>query len=142
MSSSLQLSSETPIGKEEARRLSALVTHLWNEEESAEFRNAVNYKELGLADYPEIIKNPQDLGQVRRHLKNNKYVRVEECLDDLQTIWDNCKLYNSETSWIFDLALKMENTQLQQMGIHFPLIDSMKEANVMHELEEDRLSFE
>ncbi len=50
---------------------------------------------------------------MRRQLKSSKYTRVEECLDDLQTIWDNCKLYNSEHSWIFDLASKMENTQLQ-----------------------------
>ena len=56
-----------------------------------------------------------DLGTVKKNLRNNKYKYVEECLNDIQLIWDNCKLYNSEGSWIYDLALKLENNMLKQI---------------------------
>jgi hypothetical protein len=83
MNCSLDLITKTKLDKEENKKLTMLVTQLWNDELSSEFRQAVNYKELGLIDYPEIIKKPQDLGQVRRNLKNQKYTYVEECLEDL-----------------------------------------------------------
>ena len=54
-----------------------------------------------------------DLGSVKKNLKNNKYKSVEECLNDVQLIWDNCKTYNSEGSWIYDLALKLENLMIK-----------------------------
>lgn len=49
---------------------------------------------LGLTDYTFIIKNPMDLGSVSEKLRTDKYRFVEEALDDLQLIWDNCKSYN------------------------------------------------
>lgn len=58
----------------------------------------VNYVELGLYEYPTIIKKPMDLGTCRANLKAGKYKTVEECLADLQLIWDNCKLFNHESS--------------------------------------------
>jgi hypothetical protein len=35
-----------------------------------------------------------DLGTVDSKLKQGEYLYVEEMLDDIQLIWDNCKLYN------------------------------------------------
>lgn len=49
---------------------------------------------MNLTDYPTIVKNPMDLGTVQKKLKNEKYKFVEEFFDDIQLIWDNCKLYN------------------------------------------------
>ena len=39
-----------------------------------------------------------DLGTVRANLKATAYKTVEECLGDIQLIWDNCKLFNHESS--------------------------------------------
>ena len=39
-----------------------------------------------------------DLGTVKKNLKNNKYKYIEDCLNDIQLIWDNCKIYNFEGS--------------------------------------------
>ena len=55
---------------------------------------------MGLADYFDIIKNPMDLGTVKKNLKANKYKFVEEFLADIELIWDNCKAYNAEGSVI------------------------------------------
>jgi hypothetical protein len=49
---------------------------------------------MGLSDYPELIKDPMDLGSVRSKLEEEAYSNVEEFLDDFELIWDNCKSYN------------------------------------------------
>ncbi len=63
---------------------------------------------MNLTDYPSIVKNPMDLGSIEKNLKHNKYKYVEEFLDHVQLIWDNCKLYNmagsvTNSSFLVDL---------------------------------------
>lgn len=53
---------------------------------------------LELYDYPEVVKHPMDLGTINQKLRDKKYKTVESVLNDIQLIWDNCKLYNSKTS--------------------------------------------
>ena len=72
------------------------------------FRNPVDFVRLGLPDYPKVIKKMMDLKKVKDNLADDQYESVEECLADIQLIWDNCKLYNTEDSPIFNLALAME----------------------------------
>lgn len=57
-------------------------------------RIAFTIEALGLTDYLDIIKKPMDLGKVNEKITDGSYKTVEECLDDIQLIWDNCKLYN------------------------------------------------
>ena len=47
-------------------------------------------------DYPKIVKYPMDLGTISHKMKEDRYNTVEEVLDDIQLIWDNCKLYNEQ----------------------------------------------
>lgn len=49
---------------------------------------------MGLTDYLEIINHPMDLSTVARKFKEDRYLYIEDVLDDLQLIWDNCKKYN------------------------------------------------
>jgi hypothetical protein len=35
-----------------------------------------------------------DLGTIAKKSREDKYIYAEEVLDDIQLIWDNCKLYN------------------------------------------------
>lgn len=35
-----------------------------------------------------------DLGTINNNLKDDKYRYVEEVLDHIQLVWDNCKTYN------------------------------------------------
>jgi histone acetyltransferase len=59
---------------------------------------------LGLTDYSYLIKNPMDLGTVSQKFSNDKYMLVEEVLDDIQLIWDNCKLYNPPASVTIEIS--------------------------------------
>ena len=75
---------------------------------SFEFREAVPWKELGLNDYPEIIKRPMDLRTCRKNLVKGKFKRYEDYFKDISLIWDNCKTYNIQGSDIYKLAEGME----------------------------------
>ncbi len=77
---------------------------------------------LGLTDYPFIVKVPMDLGTVRKKLLSSKYQTVEEVLDDIQLIWDNCKLYNQAGSWINNIADKLDKTCKKMIRNYLPNI--------------------
>jgi hypothetical protein len=65
--------------------------------------------ELGLHDYPEIVKRPMDFSTIKKSLqKGGKYETYEDLFADVQLIWDNCKTYNIAGSDIYKLAEYME----------------------------------
>lgn len=55
---------------------------------------------LALHDYLDVVKRPMDLGTIQTKLKDKekKYKTVEHVLNDIQLVWDNCKLYNPRES--------------------------------------------
>ena len=67
-----------------------------------------------------------DLSTVSRKLREEKYNFVEEVLDDIQLIWDNCKAYNQSGSVSFsniavDLQHRWEAGKiLQENGQELP----------------------
>jgi hypothetical protein len=55
-------------------------------------------------DYPEIIKEPMDLGTVKQKIKERKYSTLYQVAEDVRTIWTNCMTYNQEGSDFYKLA--------------------------------------
>jgi hypothetical protein len=100
MISTLKLESTTPLDKEALKKVNIIIQSLFNNSDSIDFRQPVDWKGFGLTDYPLIVKTPMDLGTVKKKLVNNKYETVEAVLDDMQLIWDNCKVYNQVDSVI------------------------------------------
>ena len=98
MTSTLKLESTTPLDKQSLKKVNIIIQSLFNNSDSVDFRQPVDWKGFGLTDYPLIIKSPMDLGTVKKKLINNKYETVEAVLDDMQLIWDNCKSYNQSDS--------------------------------------------
>lgn len=104
--SSLQLISKSPISKEEHKKLKNILQSLLTNNDSIEFRSPVDWKgteivnilALNLLDYVEVVKHPMDLGTISHNLDNAGYYFVEDVLDHIQLVWDNCKLYNPRTS--------------------------------------------
>lgn len=45
-------------------------------------------------DYYAIIKNPMDLSTIKKRLDNNYYWKAMECVEDFNTMFTNCYLYN------------------------------------------------
>lgn len=60
----------------------------------------MDYVKLCIPDYLEIIKTPMDFGTVKTNLLNNKYGRIQDFIADVQLVFDNCILYNGESSQV------------------------------------------
>lgn len=90
------------------KQMEKLVDSLIQRQDSGPFRDPVNYRELGLFDYPDIVKRPMCLTDVKRNLAEGSYRTVAECADDVRLIWDNCMLYNQDGSDFYNLANKFK----------------------------------
>lgn len=52
-------------------------------------------------DYHKIIKQPMDMGTIKRRLENNYYWGAAECMQDFNTMFTNCYIYNKVgASWL------------------------------------------
>lgn len=102
------LTEKSEIRKEDHPRLKDVLNEIEEDPKSYEFREPVPWKELGLTDYPEIIKKPMDMRTVRKNLAKCKYKRFDDFFREIQLIWDNCKTYNIQGSDIYKMAESME----------------------------------
>lgn len=96
------------LSKKDTALALALLNHLESKEESQAFREPVDYEDLGLDDYPKIIKHPMDLSTVRGKLVSGKYRSFRSFQGDLKLIWSNCRLYNETSSQITRQANELE----------------------------------
>lgn len=69
------------------------------------FLQPVDWKRLGLYDYPVIIKKPMDLGTVEKHLKHRTYKHPGEFVDEMRLVWINACTYNEQNSVVYQTAL-------------------------------------
>lgn len=49
-------------------------------------------------DYHKIIKNPMDMGTIKKRLEHNYYWSASECMQDFNTMFTNCYIYNKVKS--------------------------------------------
>jgi hypothetical protein len=72
----------------------------------------VDWKGLGLHDYPKLIKHPMDLGTIRNRLKSNAkqqhYKTIFQVAEDVRTVWTNCLTYNQDGSDFHKLATTLQ----------------------------------
>lgn len=64
-------------------------------------RKVMQYVNLGgtlilpsVQDYHKIIKTPMDMGTIKKRLENNYYRSASECMQDFNTMFTNCYIYN------------------------------------------------
>ncbi|CAM9904629.1 unnamed protein product, partial [Hapterophycus canaliculatus] len=76
-------------------RKTQLINSLLASADSEAFREPVDWRGLGLHDYPTIIKRPMDLGTVKLRLERGAYPSAEACAADVRLIWENCRTYNA-----------------------------------------------
>lgn len=72
------------------------------------FNAPVDWVALDIPTYPEIIKNPMDLGTIMTRLKSGHYTQLAAFLADVQLVWDNAKLFNAPKTFVHDVALRLE----------------------------------
>jgi len=72
------------------------------------FNSPVDPIELGLPDYFEVIKQPMDLGSIRKKLENGCYHSLDDFHDHVHITFDNAMLYNPEGSVVYNMANEMK----------------------------------
>ncbi|KAK5898670.1 hypothetical protein CesoFtcFv8_008223 [Champsocephalus esox] len=67
---------------------------LWKHHFAWPFQAPVDAIKLGLPDYYKIIKIPMDMGTIKKRLDSHFYWNAQECIQDFNTMFTNCYIYN------------------------------------------------
>ncbi|KAI4903257.1 hypothetical protein NFI96_024557 [Prochilodus magdalenae] len=93
-----------------------VVRALWRHHFSWPFRQPVDAVQLNLPDYYTIIKNPMDLSTIKKRLENNYYWKAMECIEDFNTMFTNCYVYNRPGDDIVLMAQVLEKLFLEKVA--------------------------
>ncbi|XP_060775711.1 bromodomain testis-specific protein isoform X2 [Neoarius graeffei] len=93
-----------------------VVRALWRHQFSWPFRHPVDAVQLNLPDYYTVIKNPMDLNTIKRRLENNYYWTAMECVEDFNTMFTNCYVYNRPGDDIVLMAQALEKLFLEKVA--------------------------
>uniref|UniRef100_A0A8C9FRF4 Bromo domain-containing protein n=1 Tax=Pavo cristatus TaxID=9049 RepID=A0A8C9FRF4_PAVCR len=74
--------------------LKVVLKTLWKHQFAWPFQQPVDAVKLNLPDYYKIIKTPMDMGTIKKRLENNYYWNAQECIQDFNTMFTNCYIYN------------------------------------------------
>ncbi|XP_076854247.1 bromodomain-containing protein 3b isoform X12 [Brachyhypopomus gauderio] len=93
-----------------------VVKTLWRHQFAWPFYTPVDAIKLNLPDYHKVIKNPMDMGTIKKRLENNYYWTAGECMQDFNTMFTNCYIYNKPTDDIVLMAQALEKIFLQKVA--------------------------
>ncbi|XP_016325252.1 bromodomain testis-specific protein-like isoform X4 [Sinocyclocheilus anshuiensis] len=93
-----------------------VIKSLWRHQFSWPFRQPVDAVRLNLPDYYTIIKNPMDLSTIKKRLDNNYYWKAMECIEDFNTMFTNCYVYNRPGDDIVRMAQALKKHFLEKMA--------------------------
>jgi len=105
--------------------LEQLLRNLQRHEDSWPFIRPVN--PVSAPDYHLIVKNPTNLEKIRRQLDGMKtYTDNRQVLDDIQLVFDNCRLYNQPDAEEYECAERLErycDEMKEELGLSNYLLD-------------------
>jgi hypothetical protein len=81
------------------------------------FLEPVDVEGLKLQDYYEIIKNPMDLGTIKRKLDGRQYATPQELYDDVRLVCENCFKYNPPTDPIHQHGKTLMVSERSDTGV-------------------------
>ena len=67
----------------------------------------VNWEAYGLLDYPQVIKNPMDLGTILKNIDSRMYETHDEVAIDARLTFNNAMTYNRPAEPVHQLAVKL-----------------------------------
>ncbi|XP_024236317.1 bromodomain-containing protein 3 isoform X6 [Oncorhynchus tshawytscha] len=94
-----------------------MVKTLWKHNFAWPFYVPVDAIKLGLMDYHKVIKQPMDMGTIKKRLEHNYYWSASECMQDFNTMFTNCYIYNKPTDDIVLMAQALEKIFLQKVAM-------------------------
>lgn len=95
-------------GSEEYEECSKLLSEVEAQSDAGPFLEPVDWRSLGIPEYPKIIKKPMDLGTVRKKLEAGiQYQAVADFGRDIRLVWSNAMKFNQPGSDIYSMAEKL-----------------------------------
>ncbi|KAF3835704.1 hypothetical protein F7725_028262 [Dissostichus mawsoni] len=73
------------------------------------FYTPVDAVSLGLHDYHDIIKQPMDLGTIRKKMDEREYENTKEFAADVRLMFSNCYKYNPPSHEVVYMARKLQD---------------------------------
>ncbi|KAL3046850.1 hypothetical protein OYC64_021134 [Pagothenia borchgrevinki] len=73
------------------------------------FYTPVDAVSLGLHDYHDIIKQPMDLGNIRKKMDQREYENAKEYAADVRLMFSNCYKYNPPSHEVVYMARKLQD---------------------------------
>ncbi|KAE8610634.1 hypothetical protein XENTR_v10012190 [Xenopus tropicalis] len=89
---------------------------LWRHHFSWPFQQPVDAAKLNLPDYYQIIKNPMDLSTIRKRLEYNYYSKALDCIQDFNTMFTNCYIYNKPGDDIVVMSQELEKVFMEKIA--------------------------
>ena len=99
------------LSKEEREFANLLMNKLYQKEISKPFQHPVDPKHDNCPDYDLKIQNPMCLDKVKEKLNNSQYDKLEDWVKDVDLIWKNAIVYNTENQNPF-LCLMAEDLSI------------------------------
>lgn len=86
-----------------------------------------------IPQYPDVVKNPMDLGTIQNKIKRNLYNNnVDECVADIALVFDNCFLFNHPDSDVARFCLELQNKIAKKME-EYPGLFSAEQIDTLRE---------
>ena len=88
-----------------------VLQHIIGVPESEPFRVPVDYKSLGLTDYPEVVKEPMDISTIRKNMfDEEKYCEDPwGFISHMQLMFANAWLYNRKATKIYKSTTRVRS---------------------------------
>ena len=90
------------------------------------FEDPVDPVSLNIPDYPLIVKNPMDIGTIRKRLHEGYYnENIEDFVKDIRRIFMNAVTYNDPYHQIHKLAIQCSNIFEKKLDKSKPIIPAL-----------------
>lgn len=89
---------------DEMEECRTILKSIQENDNSEAYREPVDWEAYELFDYPEIIKEPMDLGTIENKLNAGKYANPTVFAHDVRLVWKNAMTYNRADSDIYRTA--------------------------------------
>ena len=93
-----------------------VISNLKKSNASQAFRLPVDPVALNIPTYPEIVKQPMDLGTIDNKLKHGTYTSIADFINDFELIVGNCAKFNGPDHAVTQAAKKMQSSFNNQMA--------------------------
>jgi len=121
------------------RQCDALIKSLIKRSQGQHFSRPVEWKKMGLHDYPKLIKEPMDLGTVVEKLAKSDYARLEAFANDTRLVWKNAFIFNAPDSLYFKAAKflsdkfeeRLSELEKEAEAVNVPDIGSMERCQLL-----------